>query len=64
MILNTQSAIDAFTSDTQIAIGSTLGLAVGPLGRSAGTDLHMGKEGASAAFSYAHTQVAVTLTPD
>ena len=56
LILNTQNAVDAFTSESQIAIGSQLGVSVGPIGRSAGTDLHIGKEGASAAFSYAHSK--------
>ena len=56
LILNTQAAVDAFTSETQVSLGSTLGITVGPVGRSAGADLHIGKEGASSAFSYAHTK--------
>ena len=56
LVLNTQNAVNAFTSESQIAIGSQLGVSVGPVGRTAGTDLHIGKEGSSAAFSYAHSK--------
>ena len=57
LILNTQGAVDAFTAETQVTLGSTLGLSIGPVGRSAGADLHVGPEGKAAAiFSYAHTK--------
>lgn len=56
LILTTQSAVDAFTSDAQVSVGTELAVSLGPVGRSAGTDLHAGSEGASAAFSYAHSK--------
>eukprot|EP01038_Epipyxis_sp_PR26KG_P009363 gene9363-12614_t len=56
LILTSTSAINAFSSNAQISVGTELGVSVGPVGRSAGTDLHAGKKGASAAFSYAHSK--------
>jgi lipid-binding SYLF domain-containing protein len=56
LILTTQSAVDAFSSKAQVSIGTELAVSLGPVGRSAGTDLHAGDLGASAAFSYAHSK--------
>jgi lipid-binding SYLF domain-containing protein len=56
IILNTPNAVEAFCSDAQVALGTELGISLGPLGRSAGTDLHAGEGGITAAFSYAHSK--------
>lgn len=56
IILNTPNAVEAFCSDAQVALGTELGISLGPLGRSAGTDLHAGDGGVTAAFSYAHSK--------
>jgi len=49
-------SVEAFLSSTQFSLGAEVGLAVGPFGRSAGTDLHAGPSGISAAFSYARSK--------
>lgn len=51
LVLTTSGAVEAFSSKTQISIGTEIAVSIGPLGRSASTDLHAGSEGASAAFS-------------
>ena len=56
LILATPGAVDAFSSRAQVSVGTELAISLGPVGRSAGTDLHAGSEGASAAFSYAHSK--------
>lgn len=56
LILNTQHAVNAFSSLTQVSLGTELAVSLGPVGRSAGTDMHAGENGASAAFSYAHSK--------
>ena len=56
LILNTQHAVNAFSSMTQVSLGTELAVSLGPVGRSAGTDMHAGENGASAAFSYAHSK--------
>ena len=56
LILNTQYAVNAFSSKTQVSLGTELAVSLGPVGRSAGTDMHAGENGASAAFSYAHSK--------
>ena len=56
LVLATASAVDAFSSRVQVCLGTELAVSMGPVGRSAGTDLHAGAKGASAAFSYAHSR--------
>jgi len=56
LVLTTKGAVRAFCSNAQISIGTELAVSLGPVGRSAGTDVHGGKKGASAAFSYAHSK--------
>jgi lipid-binding SYLF domain-containing protein len=56
LILTTQAAIKAFSSLAQISVGMELGVSIGPVGRTAGTDLHGSNHGAAAAFSYAHSK--------
>lgn len=56
IILNTEAAVDVFTSQTQVSLGTALGVSLGPIGRSAGTEIHAGDTGISAAYSYAHSK--------
>jgi lipid-binding SYLF domain-containing protein len=53
LILASESAVQAFKSRAQIAVGAELGVSVGPLGRSIGSDVSAGNKGAAHAFSYA-----------
>ena len=39
-----------------MTLGTELGISVGPLGRTAGSDLRAGKGGVAAAFAYAHSR--------
>lgn len=41
----------------QVSLGTELSVSLGPLGRTAATDVHAGDKGVSAAFSYAHSKV-------
>lgn len=43
----------------QVSLGTELSVSLGPLGRTAATDVHAGDKGVSAAFSYAHSKVPV-----
>lgn len=43
----------------QVSLGTELSVSLGPLGRTAATDVHAGDKGVSAAFSYAHSKVRV-----
>jgi lipid-binding SYLF domain-containing protein len=56
LVLATDGAVEAFSSRAQISVGTELAVSVGPVGRSAGTDIHAGSEGASVAFTYAHSK--------
>eukprot|EP01041_Mallomonas_annulata_P011976 gene11976-25081_t len=56
IILNTDKAVDVFTSETQVSVGTALGLSVGPIGRAVGTDVHAGAGGLSPATFYAHSK--------
>eukprot|EP00617_Octactis_speculum_P015116 CAMPEP_0185759714 /NCGR_PEP_ID=MMETSP1174-20130828/18494_1 /TAXON_ID=35687 /ORGANISM="Dictyocha speculum, Strain CCMP1381" /LENGTH=94 /DNA_ID=CAMNT_0028440187 /DNA_START=35 /DNA_END=316 /DNA_ORIENTATION=- len=56
IILKDYDAVEAFSSDTQITMGTELSLSFGPLGRSAETDLHAGDGGVCTVFSYAHSK--------
>lgn len=53
LILSTDSAVDTFKSRAQISVGAELGVSVGPIGRSIGSDVSAGNKGAAHAFSYA-----------
>ena len=55
-VLNSQDAVDAFASTAQMSLGTEIGMAVGPFGRSAETAVTAGDGGASAVFSYAHSK--------
>jgi len=56
ILLNTDKAVEVFASPTQVALGTALGMSVGPVGRAAGTDLHAGDNGLSAASFYAQSK--------
>ena len=51
-----QEALESFMGRTHFTLGTELGISVGPLGRTAGSDLRAGKGGVSAAFAYAHSR--------
>lgn len=53
LILSSDSAVDTFKSRGQIGVGAELGVSVGPVGRSVGSDVTAGNKGATHAFSYA-----------
>lgn len=53
LILATDAAVEVFKSKAQITVGAELGVSVGPVGRSVGSDVAAGKKGAAHAFSYA-----------
>ena len=46
VVLNSQDAVDAFASTAQLSLGTELSLALGPLGRSAETNMTAGDNGA------------------
>ena len=56
VVLNSQDAVDAFASTAQMSLGTEIGMAMGPFGRSAETAITAGDGGASAVFSYAHSK--------
>ena len=56
VVLNSQDAVDAFASTAQLSLGTELSLALGPMGRSAETNMTAGDSGVSAVFSYAHSK--------
>jgi len=56
IILNSRSALTAFASNAGVSLGTELSVSLGPLGRTAATDVLAGDKGASAAFSYAHSK--------
>ncbi|CAN0170977.1 unnamed protein product [Ascophyllum nodosum] len=56
IVLNTVAAVEAFTSTGQLSLGTELSLSVGPVGRTASTDVRAGDGGVTAAFSYAHSK--------
>lgn len=57
LILNTEAAVQVFSSKAQFSVGTELAVSLGPVGRSAASDIHgSGGKGTSAAFSYAHSK--------
>jgi len=56
LILSSDSAVTAFKSRAQIAVGAELGVSVGPLGRSIESDVTAGNKGTAHAFSYAQSK--------
>ena len=58
IVLNSEEAVQAFASKAQVSLGTELSIAVGPMGRSAETNMTAGDGGVSAVFSYAHSKGA------
>lgn len=56
IVLNTVGAVEAFAGRGQVSLGTELSLSVGPVGRTASTDVRAGDGGVTAAFSYAHSK--------
>ena len=55
-VLNSKEAIDTFSGTAHFSLGTELGISVGPLGRTAGSDIRAGKGGVASAFAYAHSR--------
>lgn len=51
LVLRTDGAVNTFKTTTQVALGTGLSITIGPVGRAAETDIHVGKAGAAAAYS-------------
>ncbi|CAM9784199.1 unnamed protein product, partial [Phaeothamnion confervicola] len=58
VVLATDAAVESFSGGGHMSIGTELSAALGPLGRSAATDVRAGSSSVSAAFSYAHSKGA------
>lgn len=56
IVLSDVDAVNAFCSDTQLSMGTELSMSLGPIGRSAETNLMAGNGGACTVFSYAHSK--------
>jgi hypothetical protein len=56
LLLTSDAAVDTFMSRGQVSVGAELGVSVGPVGRSIGSDVSAGDKGHSHAFSYAMSQ--------
>lgn len=56
LILTSDSAVETFKSRAQVSVGAELGVSVGPIGRSIGSDVTAGNKGTAHAFSYAHSK--------
>lgn len=53
--LNDDSAVKAFTSNTQLSVGAQLDIAVGPIGRSGAADLHASRSNGAIAAAYSYS---------
>lgn len=56
IILSTDDAVNAFAGGGQVALGASVDLAVGPLGRSGSIDMHFGDGGCAPAYTYSHSR--------
>ena len=62
LVLNTDSAVEAFSSGRQLTLGGTVGIAVGPVGRQISGSGHMNKSAvkqkmnAAPCYSYSHSK--------
>eukprot|EP00904_Undaria_pinnatifida_P014010 jgi/Undpi1/973/HiC_scaffold_10.g04437.m1 len=56
LVLNTDSAVEAFSGRGQVSIGAELGVAVGPLGRTGAGNVSVAAEGVAHAYSYSHSR--------
>ncbi|KUF93850.1 putative oxidoreductase C2F3.05c [Phytophthora nicotianae] len=58
IVLGSPSAVKTFKKGTQISVGAGLDLAVGPVGRAAGTSVNAGGGGVSGNYTYSHAKGA------
>lgn len=56
ILLNTQEAVNAFSGQGQLTLGGEVGVAMGPIGRSAAGTGYLGDGGMAAAFTYSHSK--------
>ena len=49
-------ALETFAGAAHFSLGTELGVSVGPVGRTAGSDIRAGKGGVASAFAYAHSR--------
>ena len=56
IVLNTDAAVEAFTSRGQLKLGTDAAIAAGPIGRNVATEARLGDRGLAACFSYSHAQ--------
>eukprot|EP00607_Mallomonas_marina_P005711 CAMPEP_0182435874 /NCGR_PEP_ID=MMETSP1167-20130531/78069_1 /TAXON_ID=2988 /ORGANISM="Mallomonas Sp, Strain CCMP3275" /LENGTH=240 /DNA_ID=CAMNT_0024627371 /DNA_START=421 /DNA_END=1143 /DNA_ORIENTATION=- len=56
ILLNTDKAVEVFACPTQVSLGTALGMSIGPVGRSAGTDMITGDSRVSACTFYAQSK--------
>ncbi len=56
LVLNNEAAVKAFTGGGQIKLGTSLSVAVGPIGRDFGAHVRAGRGKVAACFSYAITK--------
>ena len=56
LLLNTNSAVDAFGGDRQFTLGGELSVAVGPIGRAGAGEVHGGGGGVATVYSYSHSK--------
>jgi len=57
LVLNTDAAVEAFSSQKQISLGAGIGVSAGPIGRSSSGSLNLGKElNVAPVLSYSHSR--------
>ncbi|CAK8995620.1 SH3 domain-containing protein PJ696.02, partial [Durusdinium trenchii] len=56
IILNTESAVDAFSGKGQVSLGSQLSLAAGPLGRTGEASINVSDVGFAPCYTYSQTK--------
>jgi len=56
IILNTDSAVDAFSGKAQVSLGSQLGISVGPVGRTGEATMNIGDGGLAPCYSYSQSK--------
>eukprot|EP00937_MAST-01D_sp_MAST-1D-sp2_P006840 g6840.t1 len=56
LLLNTNSAVDAFGGAKQFTLGAELSVAVGPVGRAGGSEVHGGGGGVATVYTYSHSK--------
>jgi len=56
IILNTEAAVDAFSGKGQVSLGSQIGLAAGPLGRTGDISVNVGDGGMAPCYTYSQSK--------